>query len=230
MLKRIAILVLASLTLAACGPSPEARAQAEQRRKEECLNKICPGDVLPQLDTHLEAPFKRNGRWFIVPRAYDGYDGRLAFYWPSKTPMTGRPDRGNYPERGQEFYKVAIEFFVEAMPLDVEAFDIIKKAEAENRIVYREKIRPELERIGVKEAGGRPNGIGTYYIASLERTPSDQPPVLYCDESNPKNGCGMHFKWKPGLRIYIRFNQQHGRDWPEIYQEVVRVLNLVKEI
>jgi len=142
MLKPIAILVLVPLTLAACGPSPEARAQAERRRKEECLNKICQGDLQPKFDFKTEALFKRNGRWFIAPKEYGGFDGSFAFFWPSKIPARTIRAAKEAPEftpsaagQNSNFYKVAIEFFVESGSNVGETYGFIEQAIARKSIV-----------------------------------------------------------------------------------------------
>jgi len=71
--------------------------------------------------------------------------------------------------------------------------------------------------------------IATYYLATQLETPSGLLAVTYCRTAHPDNACTSGFVWKPGIRVYVRFIQSHGGDWPEIYQEVIRVLNLVKE-
>lgn len=234
--KRSVLAILMATALWACGPSPEQKAQIAEQQRLRCLDNFCEGDVEPERDREKETIFKRGGRWFIGPKEYGGYNGSFEFFWPSKTP-THRPNASkdapefipSGPRRNSNGSDVTIELFIENIPLETEAYDVIKKAEREGRVLDRVTLRPELEQVKLQEGGGRQNGIGTYYIALLQKTPSNQPAVVYCDESNQAYGCGTHFIWKHDLRIYVRFNQKHGRDWPEIYQEINRVLNLIRE-
>jgi len=220
--------VLLVVLLGGCKPSPEQQAKSEQRKKEYCLDHSCLGDVQLKFDPKTEIPFKKGGHWFVAPRTYNGYEGSLAFYWPSKTPMAGLGGE-HYPEQGKDYSTVAIEFFIESMPPEIKLSDVIEKAESEKRIHSRVSIRPELEKVEIKENEGRPNGLGTYYVSVQEKTYSGWPPIVYCDESSEKGWCGADFLWKHGLKIYVRFNQTHGKDWPEIYSEINRVLNLIRE-
>lgn len=238
--KRVFVAYMSAVLLAAlaagCKPSPEQQAKNEQRQKEYCLDHICTGDVQPKFDPKTEILFKKGGRWFVAPKEYGGYEGSLEFFWPSKTPT----HKANANELAPEFVPldknglsngsaVTIQIFIESPPMDIQLSDVIKKAELEGRIHSRSAIRSELEKVEIREGGGRPDGLGTYYVAVKEKTLSGWPPIVYCDASNPIGGCGTHFLWKHGLRIYVRFNQAHGKDWPEIYSEINRVLNLIRE-
>lgn len=217
------LMPLVASLLSACGPSAEER---EARRQRECLNKICPGDVQPVIDFKTEFLLKRNGRWFVAPKAYGASDGAFAFYWPSKTPMTGRPDRASYPERGQDFSKVAIEFFVEAGDQKGEMYpSVLKTQEQRGNIASREQLRSGFEQVMTKS-----DGIGSWnlYIAYDTKTPSGVPALLSCRiASDPF--CSTYFTWK-NLSIYVRFDYRHAQAWPEIFAEILHVLNQVKEI
>ena len=64
----------------------------------------------------------------------------------------------------------------------------------------------------------------------LERDENGEPPVLGCDDREPAfSRCTMAFVWTPGIAADLRFRVMHARDWPEIYQEVGRVLQLLKK-
>lgn len=78
-------LLAALLLVSACGPSEEQKAQLAEKKRLECLDKICEGDVPPKVGAD-EFVMKLNGHYFSAPREYGGYGGTLAFFWPSKTP------------------------------------------------------------------------------------------------------------------------------------------------
>lgn len=50
-----------------------------------------------------------------------------------------------------------------------------------------------------------------------------------CIHDHSSNGGGTGFMWQPGIWMGTRMNQNHGADWPEIYQEITRVLALLKK-
>lgn len=216
------VLLLASLVTAPT--TVQAARTTEEQQREHCLNNPCPGDKQPQYNGKTEQPFKRGGRWFIGPRVYFSLD-KGAFYWPSKHPAYAG---GEYPEKGKKFSDIAIEFFIEAKEQTGEMYELINKAANAGSIVAREQLRPGLERIKIKrESPIEP--VETYYVATTLRTPVGAPPTLHCREVHARSACTTGFSWKPSYRIYVRFRQHHGKDWPEIYSEIIRILNLVEE-
>ena len=60
----------------------EARHEYDQRH-----NKFLLGEKTPEYDSKTYHIIKRDGRYFLIPRDYGGFNG-VAFYWPSKTPYT----------------------------------------------------------------------------------------------------------------------------------------------
>lgn len=228
------------LLLSACKPAPEkqAKKQAEavEYQRQECLEKICSNDVEPKHDNATEQVFKRGGKWFIGPSEYGGYNGSFAFYWPSKTPGTKASAAKEAPEylpsdpttgRLSNFYDVAIEFFIETGEQQGEMYGLIEKAKAKAKIIKQEQLRPGLELVQI-QSDPKIEPIETYYIATQLKTPAGALPTVHCRMAHPDNRCTSGFAWKPDYRIYVRFNQKHGKDWPEIYQEISRILNQIK--
>lgn len=234
------MLLYGVLIIAACGPSAEEKsrrkAELQERRRIECLDKICPGDKEPLRNWETEELLKLNGHWFVGPKAYfsSGMNG-AAFYWPSKTPMTGRPDRQPYPEQGKFFYDVTIEIFLRSnnIPAEPRGYVLIQLAEKNGWVASRETLRSGLDKIQMKhvvDPQGQYMDHVTYYVATELTGMDGLPPVATCNHDNVSNGGGTGFLWKPEIWAGTRMNQKHCADWPEIYQETIRVLSLVKEI
>jgi len=48
----------------------EEKLAAAERRRIECLDQFCEGDVYPKFDTSNEALRKINGQWYVGPKKY----------------------------------------------------------------------------------------------------------------------------------------------------------------
>ena len=70
----------------------------------------------------------------------------------------------------------------------------------------------------------------SYYIATELAGPDGLPPVATCSHADPRNGGGTGFMWQPGIWAGTGMNQRHCLDWPEIYQEVIRVLQQLRKV
>ncbi|RYE43829.1 MAG: hypothetical protein EOP24_26660 [Hyphomicrobiales bacterium] len=105
----LACLALCTTFLTACGPSEQRKAEMAEKKRIECVDKICEGDVAPKRAT-TEDVIKLNGAWYIGPQKYfsSGSNGG-GFYWPSRHPMFAG---GEYPEAQHDFYHKAIEIFL----------------------------------------------------------------------------------------------------------------------
>lgn len=214
--------------LVGCGPSEKEQAEIVEKQRLECLNNICPGDKEPEYDRTRYQLFKRGGKLFLGPKEYGCYDS-CAFYWPSKTPMTGRSDRADYPERGKPFSDVAIEIFIAGAPADpTGAREFLDQAEKNGWIANRKLIRADLEQI--TQRNEVPGHERTLYVATALKGLDGKPPVAQCSHDHSSHGGGTAFMWKPGFKVWARWNQRHCVDWPEIYTEIINVLNQVKEV
>lgn len=226
---RFLIVLIVIATLTACGPSEEQKAQWAEQSRLSCLENICEGDVVPERDWTKESVFKRGGKWFIAPTKYGTGAGGFAFYWPSKTPGVSS---GDFPEKPQvvsgKADQVSIEFFIEAKEHQGDMYELIERDRDQRRILTQETLKNGLERITrLPESNSKfPNSV--LYVATNERTTNGKPPVLSCNE-DATHWCTTGLAWKPGFRIYVRFDQKHASDWPEIYQEIMYVISLIRE-
>lgn len=228
------VLGLAAAMLTGCEPS-ERQVARQAERRIACLDKVCEGDVSPKHDFATETTLKLNGTWFIGPKAYfsAGING-AAFYWPSRTPVTGRPDGRPFPEMRQRFYDVAIEILLRSsvIPPHPRGYRLIALAEQNDWIARRRTLRAGLEQIEMKHVVG-PRGYTidhvTYYVATELKGPDGLPPVAACNHKLADGGGGSGFMWIDGIWAGIRMNQRHCADWPEIYQEATRVLQLLRK-
>jgi hypothetical protein len=229
-LKKLALAISILALLGGCKPSPEelARKQAagQQAQKEACFNRICEGDVLPKYDAVTERPFKVGGQIFIGPKEYTSVN-QIAFYWPSKTPAF---KGGGYPEYGQPFADKAVEMFFtfrEGSPSPLSRYDLLLKADAEGKVLSKTKLRKGLEAWRTKD---RQTSAVIWYVATDLKDEKGDPPVLACNERDPKyDRCTMAFWWQPNIVVDMRFRAKHGADWPEIYQETVNVLSMIRK-
>jgi hypothetical protein len=226
------------LLLVACGPSEEHKAQRAEQKRIECLDRYCEGDVEPKRDLNSEVAQKLNGQWFIGPRRYFNGSQRAGFYWPSKTPLHGPEGGGSFPETGKNFYDVAIEIFLRSNPSPPRSPRLYQKllsSQAEGRFISRSSPRTNLD---VWHAYHDPQRrlSYTYYVATDLRDINDEPPVLSClgldgSERQAKEAfCTTGWRWRPNISVDLRFSARHASDWPEIYLEVIRVLNLLKKV
>lgn len=212
-------------------PSPEALAKQEAeinaRKADDCRDKICDGDVEPRRDIRTESLLKLNNQFFIGPQEYfsAGRNGAV-FYWPSKTPGSAGRD---YPEKRQPFADRAIEIFLRSNPNPpamLPRYQALQEAEKDERVLGRRKIHSGLDEWRVKEG----QLIYLKYVAINLKDASGHPPVLSCLEQNDRpDFCTMAFGWQSGISADLRFSGKHSVDWPEIYQETIRVLSLLRK-
>lgn len=226
--------ILLLVGLLGCGPNDKERAAIEEQKRIVCLDTPCAGDVTPKHDLQNESAFKVNGQWFVGPREYYAFDGAV-FYWPSKTPGAGLPNGKKHPEYGMPFYDVAIEIMFRSnhIPPEPRGYRFIEFAQKNDWIASRKTIRRGLDAITMKHVVGQ-NGHYfdhvTYYVGTDLIGLDGLPPVGVCSHDHPMNGGGTGFIWRPGIWVGVRMNQTHCVDWPEIYQEITRVLSLLREV
>jgi hypothetical protein len=219
----------AAALLVACGPSEQEKERLAQENRIKCADNLCPGDKPPTGTSGTEI-LKLDGRWFVGPKEYFsmGSNGSV-FYWPSRTPgFRG----GSYPEKGQDFYDIAVEIFLRSNHNQASGptrFKRLQLAHAEGRVLEKHQVRPGLEVWRVQDEIKSLNQK-LWYVATDLKDANSEPPILICDDQNPNiDNCTMAFMWRPGIAADLRLRAKHGQDWPEIYQEVTRVLALIKE-
>jgi hypothetical protein len=222
--------VLLMLFLVGCKPNVEQQARVDEQRREHDLNTILSTDPDANIDTAKYVRFKRGGKFFIGPKEYGFFNGSASFYWPSKTPhhaITDHPEKADV--QAGNFSLVSINFYVESKKIGMNTYDLVENAGRDGLLIKREKIRQGLERLEIRRAPTT-KSVDVFYVANEKKLPlSAQPPTISCSEGSSLNGAGTRFMWKAGLSIYVTFSSAHCKDWPEIYTEIIRVLNLVKE-
>lgn len=222
--------------------------RAEQRRssttvvddKQKCLDKPCPGEEYPKYDPIKERATKVNGQWFVGPAEYGVIGHGMAFLWPSKTPAGAadaeqrapefRPSRpgqlSNYPE-------VAVKIFFRSpqrVILLPAGDDQVSKAAREGRVLSKTMLRQGLERWLVRDPIFRQPAA--WYVATELQMPNGKPAILFCGQYPPLSveACTTGFFWQSDIAVDMRFATKHATDWPEIYQETIRVLQLLRRV
>ncbi len=218
--------------LSACrqGPDEDQRARDVARRQEQCKDEAHCGDSSqrPPYDEATQRLNKWNDRWFVAPREYQ-LSGSLGFYWPSKRPATERSAPGD----------VKIELLPRSHDLPAPPVGYIRfeAAEREGRILRREVLRAGLERISYFYKNPSTGEINKShpalaFVATNRKTPDGQPPVFACELStDPANSGGAAgFMWRNGIFVEILVRSGNVcEDWPELYDEIARILSLVKD-
>jgi len=238
----MASVALILFALAACKPSAEeeaktaARLKAEAARQEElCRDSVHCGDRKPaglKVDNNKHALRKWNNHWFLVPRDYDAHFG-MKFRWPSKT-TSGKDPTKHDPND----WVIQLQIRSHDIAQD-RGYERILIAERDGRVSNRVTLRPGLDRLEYREVDdetGKPSKhfVFTEYVATDRRDPEGQPPLLRCkmDLADPQNAVGGGgFIWRDGILVGILIRGGNiCEDWPEIYDEVIRVLELTEKV
>jgi hypothetical protein len=229
--------------LAACKPSAEEQAKTDARLKAEALRheELCRdlthcGEKAPvglKVDWNKHALRKWNNHWFLVPRAYDAHFG-MAFRWPLERARNLKPT-----EHDPNVWTIQLQ--IRSHDFEVaerRGYRRIEIAVREGRVSNRVTLRPGLDRLEFRDVNretGKPsNFVFTEYVATARRDPEGKEPVLRCktDLANPQEaGGGGGFLWRDGVFVGILIRGGNiCEDWPEIYDEVIRVLNLTEKV
>lgn len=235
--KRGACAVWICVLLTGCGPTGQQKAASIERQRTHCLDRICPGDKEPQRDVANDALLKLNGRWFIGPRRYfsSGMNG-AAFYWRDHKPASrGEPLPREHGLASAYSDEETISIFLRSynFPVAPHGYALIQLAAEKNWIAERRSLRPGLDQIRLKHVIG-PDGHYldnlTYYVATDVTGLDGLPPVAACNHDDARNSGGTGFIWRVGIWADIRMNQKQCADWPEIHEETMWVLSLLREI
>jgi hypothetical protein len=218
------------LAVSACGPNEKKRAELAESRRIECLDKVCEGDTPPKAKDG-ESVMKLNGQWYFAPGQYVMGFSTLVFYWPSKTPVTGRTDSQSFPDKRKDFYDEAVEIFLrhhDGVTHSPNRYSRLLQAEVEGRLISKSTPRPGLEVWRIREADASHPIVWFVATAYVARDPNGA--VVACDESDSRDDrCTTAFIWKSGIAADMRFRAKHAPDWPEIYQEATRILQLLRK-
>lgn len=229
---RPVLLLACSLLLMGCTPSDEEKKRLAEEKRRACQDQICQDDQVPKPGPG-EMVMKLNHEYYFAPVRYVLGKSEIAFYWPSKTPVTGRPDgQPPYPEQRLGVTEAGIEVFLQSHRLSRAAVPMYEKltlAKANGLVLGYRSPRPGLEVWHVQDADS-PQEKPLWCVALDRKEGNGLPPVLSCRTAYEKdNTCTTGFLWRPGVSVNVRFNATHGPDWPEIFDEIVRVLALIKK-
>lgn len=225
----ISLLLTISLLVAACelSSSEEVKGEATQ----SCLDKYCPklGDKYQRIKPATEIALMLNRRWFVGPSEYfsAGNNGAL-FYWPSRHPGY-KP--GSYPERKEPFILKSVEVLLRSVEFDKNRgkTHLLERWGKEGRILKKTQLREGLEVLQVnREEAWLKNEL--IYVATNLKDEEGQHPWISCDHSFAQAPATAKYLWRDGIYMTIRIGQNNCADWPDIYLEVMRVLNLLQPI
>jgi hypothetical protein len=237
-LTRAFALVFVSLNcflLAACGPADADRHEVNQKNGLECLDKPCDGEVLPTFNPSKEAALKINGQWFVGPKKYyaNGIPVASFEWWDHKVLDRNRPR----PAEAQSLalqgkgYDFSVEiFFVPSNGFtQISDRNLVDLAEKNGWIESRRNIKRGLEAIKMKHVIG-PDGYYIdhveYYVATEIVGVDGRPPVTRCTEG----AAGTGFDWKYGISIGSRMSSKLCEDAPEIYSEIIKIVEQLKKV
>lgn len=238
----VKLFVLAAVfVLGACGPNDSQKQEIAEKKRIECLDKFCEGDVEPTRRIASEVALKLYGQWYIAPKYYysTGMNG-AAFYWPS------RKNREDVPQNERvDAYAHTVEILLTGrqrwpdphfkMPWKGESWEArFSELQKQGLRIERQTLRPELERIRFFDAQGHQYRL-EYYLATQQRkVRGDGVPGVACDLPDQKPRalprCTGGVFWQEDIYADFRFHAQHAADWPAIHQEIVRILNLAKKV
>lgn len=229
----------ASLAVAwwAVKPSEQQRAQEREQERLRCLDAHCPGDPpLPDYDHTKYSIQKLNGKLFLGPKEYFNGMGIAAFQWWRHKPLTTNdvlPPEVLALLKDGKGDDISIVIFlhrrVEVSPKVSQdrGLPYFERAKAEGRVVNKEVVRPGLETWRIKEEIDLDPGV--WYVAAQYVKQTPEAAVLWCSETKLEF-CTTGELLMPGISWDARFSSRHAQDWPEIHQEIVRVLSLLREI
>jgi hypothetical protein len=227
---RPVLLLACSLLLMGCTPSDEEKKRLAEEKRRACQDQICQHDQVPKPGPG-EMVMKLNHEYYFAPVQYVLGNSSVNFYWPSKTPATGRPDGQPYPEQRLGITAAGIEVFLQSRRSSgpvVTRRQRLMNLESSGHVTDRSQPRQGLEIWNAKDTVTSRKVV--WYVATDQREPDGDPPILYCEASfELHNTCTTGFYWRPDVSVYVRFSAAHGPDWPEIYQEIARVLNLIRK-
>jgi hypothetical protein len=173
-----------------------------------------------------EIRLRLDGAQYVAPSNYFTVDG-ARFYWPSRTPGLAR---GDWPERGQPFYDVAIEIFLQANRARTpyksgpERLEELRKS---GRVLSQRRVSDELEIWETREK----SIPATWFVALRIHDVSGAPYTVSCHHYVRGGGrCLGAFYWQPEVNSTFRFDLRHGPDWPAIAEEIKKIMQSVRRI
>lgn len=231
------ICILSVLLLGACGPNESNRIELAEKSAVDCLYKVCDGDVEPTKNSG-EIVLKLNGLWYAGPQEYFTSFGVKPIYWWNHKPVLfdeAAPLEMKKMAKEGKAYDLMVEIFLRSsnIPPEPRGYKFIELAEREGWVDRREMPRPGLESITMKNVIS-PTGYSidhvTYYVATQLKGADGLPPVATCAHKYANGSGGTGFMWQSGIWVGTRMSEKHCIDWPEIYLEVTRILQLLRRV
>lgn len=184
-------LVVLALAFLVTGCDREAAQRRQEQKASECLDKFCPGDVVPKRNMVSEVAVKLNGQWYVGPKKYfNGYNAHTRFEWWEHKPISSqmvRPAELQTALVDGRSYDYSIEIFLnhhEGVTHGPPRFSYLRQAEKEGRLISKIALRPGLEVWRIREADGL--GPFVWYVATDHVDKSPDGAVLACRDNNPK--------------------------------------------
>jgi hypothetical protein len=96
--------------------------------------------------------------------------------------------------------------------------------------IERQQLRAGLERIRFFDAQGQ-QYRNEFFLATQQKLPrgSNSLPGISCAVV-ASDTCTGDFFWQEDIYADFRLPAKYAGDWPEIYQEITRVLTLLKKV
>lgn len=236
-ISRFYFLALISICLVACGPSEQTKTELVESKRIECVNRFCSGDVLPVIRPG-EVAIKLNGLWFVGPSKYFSSAGNTAsFEWWDHRPLdpaTPRPVDAQAAANNGDGYDFSVAIFLSSddSPGPSSGQKLLEIARENGWVSSQKTQRPGLDVVQMSHVRG-PDGrfmdLATYFVATEQRGLDGTSPVAVCFQDRLSGNASASFVWRPGIRAALRMNTKHCADWPEIYREAIRVLELLKK-
>ena len=236
----MALSAVCLLALAACGPNEQRRAELAELKRIECLDKFCAGDIEPKRDYATDALLKFNGQWYIGPKEYfsSGING-ASFNWWAHQPS---PLSKLSPEIQAKAVEHNVAIFLRGKhrwpdpkstsPWSRTWEQAIESKRAEGKYIEQEVLGPGLDEYRQFRTKG--GNLETIYYAATQRKRirGDGPPIAFCLNEPPGHysNCAAAEFWQPDIYADFQFSAKDAKDWPEIHQEIIRVLNLLQKV
>lgn len=229
------LLIAVIVVLTACDPFEKQRTEQAEKTRIKCLDEFCQGDTDPKHDLIKESVIKVNGQWFIGPQEYfkSGSSSTQFVWWEHRPlPFTEKlPSEVKILAKNGKGYDFIVEIFLhhhDGVMHRPNIYAKLQQAEVEGRLISKSTPRSGLEVWHINDTDGITQEF--WYVANAYVNNDPSGAVVSCRGNDPKIArCTTGFVWKPGISADIRFRALHALDWPEIYQETIRILQLLKK-
>lgn len=218
----------------------EEKLAAAERRRIQCLDNFCEGDVYPKFDYLNEWVVKINGQWYVGPKKYFVQQSTAQFFWPLKQ----RSAPGSAYDEGEwdlvEIFLTGRQRwpdFVRNHPSPWEGGN--EKNSLEERMrrdgfrMEQISISNDLYRRRFFDQKNRPYRLEYYYFKGGKWPLGKGVPNTGCEfpsQDDSLSRCTGGFFWQEDIYVDFRFPAKYAGDWPAIYQEIIRVLSLLRKV